>query len=148
MKKKKVKEIKEIESIKAEINKEKNKDTDKKEKPMSDNIEEYFAKIDGTKEAQHARELLNADKNVDLKTDLTSQEIVYINVLKYNNEFLKQKGLKPVFDTFLNNYMRLKYSQERKSRDEFVRINNPQQSQTDNILNTMANVDSIIQSRK
>lgn len=113
---------------------------------LPDNIDEYFARVDGTKEAYHSRELFTADKNVDLKTDLGKEEIVYINVLMYNDDILKSKGLKPVFNNFLNKYMRLKFSLDRKSRGEFVNINKT--DKTDDVLGKMADLKNISDTKK
>lgn len=108
---------------------------------LPDNIDEYFAKIEGSKEAFHSRELLRGDKDVDLKTDLTAEEISYINTLLYNDALLKSRGLKPVYSSFLNNLMRLKFSLDRKSRSEFVTIN--KSDKTDEALGIASSISNI-----
>lgn len=93
-------------------------------KKMSDHIEEYFTKVEGTKESFASRELFKADDDgIDLKTHLTDEEISIINTLLFNNELLKKRGLKPVYEQWLHRYMRLKVSKDRLSRQEFVNIN-------------------------
>jgi len=121
----------------------------KEEKPkkMSDNIEEYFAKVEGTKQAFHSRELFQAEENsIDLKTDLSNEEISLINVLSYNDEILKSKGLKPVFSPFIYKYMRLKVSKDRLSRMEFVNVNKV--NSNEDILNVASNLKNITEPRK
>lgn len=99
------------------------------QKLLPNHIQDYFVKVEGNKQAVHSRELFQADKsNVDVKTDLSWKEIVLINKLIFNNEFLKKKGLKPVYESFLDHYMRLKISLDRKSRTEFVAVNRQQDS--------------------
>src|SRR6056297_2492394 len=96
----------------------------KKSNKLPDHIEQYFANIEGSREAINSRELFNAsDDNIDLKTDLSDKEINLIATLKFNDEFLKSKGLSPLFNRYYRNYMRLKVSKDRKSREEFVKIN-------------------------
>lgn len=63
------------------------------------------------------------NKNTDLKTDLTLQELNIINRIHLNSKFLESKGLKPIFDKFVNKLLRLKVSQDRKSRSEYVTVN-------------------------
>ncbi len=93
-------------------------------KKVSNHIEEYFTKIEGSRDLITAREIFKADKeNIDIKTDISHQEIVLLNALLYNNIILKSKGLKPVWMPFINQYMRLKISLDRKSRGEFVDVN-------------------------
>lgn len=75
------------------------------------------------------QELFEAEKdNVDLRTDLSIQEIVIINKLIIDNEFLNEKiKLEKIplnlFGSFINHYLRLKISKDRLSRAEFVDIN-------------------------
>jgi hypothetical protein len=73
---------------------------------------------------QTFRELFEATKeNVDLRTDLTFQELVLINKIKMNDEFLFNTFNFKVYDKFLDNHLRLKISLERKSRGEYVDVN-------------------------
>lgn len=110
---------------------------------MSNHIEEYFAKVEGSKEAFNSRELFKAEReNVDIKTDLSLQEIHLLNKLMFNDDFLINKGLKPAFQKFYYSYMRLKISLDRKSRQEFVGINRADNS--DDVLSKMSNMSNII----
>lgn len=69
-------------------------------------------------------DLFEADHdNVDLRSDLTIQEIVIINKLIVDNSFLNEKLGFNLFDEFLEHYLRLKISLDRKSRGEFVDVN-------------------------
>lgn len=109
---------------------------------MPDNIEEYFAKIEGTKEAFHSRELFKADEDsVDLKTHLKDEEIALINILMFNDILLKEAGLKSVYAEYLYKYMRLKISKDRLSRQEFVSINKTHTPE--DMLSTMSNIKNI-----
>ena len=91
---------------------------------LPDHIEEYFSEKESSSEAINSREIFNAtEENIDLKTDITDQEISLIATLKFNDDFLMSRGIKPVFSQYYNNYMRLKVSKDRKSRGEFVNIN-------------------------
>lgn len=116
-------------------------------KNMPDNIEEYFAKVEGTKQAFHSRELFEAkEDNIDLKTDLSNEEISLINVLFYNDMILKSRGLKPVFSNYINKFMRLKVSKDRLSRSEFVNINKV--NTQEDVLNIASNLKNITEPRK
>ena len=115
---------------------------------MSNHIEEYFAESSEAKEVLTSKELFRAEpEDVDIKTDLGIQEIVLINKLKYNDIFLKSIGLEPIYKGFLNNYLRLKISNERKSRAEFVDMNRGQ-GKTEDILDTMSKVSNITGAKK
>lgn len=116
-------------------------------KKMSNHIEEYFAKIEGSKEAFHSRELFKADINdVDLKTDLGIKEIVLINKLLYNDELLSKKGLISPFKSFIYKYLRLKISLDRKSRAEFVNVNKT--DKTEEATGLLSNLSNITNVRK
>jgi len=109
---------------------------------IPDHIEEYFAEVEGSKQAMHSRELFNADnENIDLKTDLSNDEINLIAGLKFNDLFLKSKGLKPLFMNYYINYMRLKVSKDRKSREEFVNIN--KQDSKEDVISMASNLSNI-----
>lgn len=65
---------------------------------MSSHIEEYFTKIEGTKEAFHSRELFKASReDVDIKTHLTDEEISLISKILWFNDLLKEKKLTPLY---------------------------------------------------
>jgi hypothetical protein len=114
---------------------------------IPDHIEEYFTKIEGTKEAFHSRELFRGEEEgIDLKTHLTDEEIALINTLIYNDELLKKRKLKPIFKNFLYRFMRLKVSKDRLSRQEFVNINKTGDS-TEDKLNMASNLANITKPR-
>lgn len=103
---------------------------------MSNHIEEYFLEVEKDSQAQASKQIFSAtDEDVAIKTEINQQEIVLINKLEMNNQFLESKGLKPVFRPFINNYMKLKISLDRKSRGEFVSINKA--DTTDDLLRGM-----------
>jgi len=114
---------------------------------MPDHIDEYFAKVEGSKEAFQSRELFQADeKSIDLKTDLTNEEIGYVNVLMFNDFLLKKRGLEPLFNKFIYRFLRLKVSKDRQSRGEFVHINKA--DKTEDALNMASNLSNITGVRK
>lgn len=117
-------------------------------KPMTNHIEEYFAESNQSKEVLTSKELFKAlPEDVDIKTDLSIQEIVLINKLKFNNLLLKQAGLSEVYKDFLNNYLRLKISLDRKSRAEFVDMNRAK-TNTDDILDVTSKISNITGAKK
>lgn len=119
----------------------------KENKKLPNHIEEYFAKIEGSKEAFHTRELFRAESSdVDLKTDLKWEEITIINCLIWNNDLLKRKGLKPIYTDFINQYLRLKISLDRKSRGEFVSVN--RSDKTEEAINLMGSLSNINNPKK
>lgn len=119
----------------------------KKPKNMSSHIEEYFAKIEGTKESFVSRELFQAETdNIDLKTHLTDEEISLINTLLFNNSVLVSRGLKPIYSKWIEKFMRLKVSKDRLSRTEFVNSN--RQMTPAEELNNISNLKNIISSKK
>lgn len=88
---------------------------------MPDHIEEYVIK---NSQRSSFLDLFEAKADdVDLKTDLTIHELILVNKIKCNNEYLKNHKLSSPYSYFLENYMRLKFSMDRKSRAEFVEIN-------------------------
>lgn len=91
------------------------------EEELNNPIQEYF---DNQNNEATFKDLFEATKeNVDLRTDLTIQEIVIINKLKTNDTFIEEKLNFKLFDGFVNDYLRLKISLDRRSRGEFVDIN-------------------------
>lgn len=117
-------------------------------KPMSNHIEEYFAEASQSKEVLTSKELFRADKeNVDIKTDINWQEIILINKLIFNNAILKEAGLDPVYDGFIEHYLRLKISNERKSRGEFVDMNRGT-GKTEDVIDTLSKVSNITSVKK
>lgn len=116
-------------------------------KDLKNPIEEYFTKIETSKESINSKAIFEAEKeNLDLKTELTIQEIVILNKLEMNNIYLQSKGIKPIFSEFIKNYERLKISLDRKSRGEFVNLN--KSNNTDDILNGMSNLSNIGSAKK
>lgn len=86
-------------------------------------IQEYIDK--DVKESTFLDLFEATEENVDLRTDIDIQEIVLINKIKIYNDYLTNifgKDFKP-YHPFINSYLRLKISNERRSRGEFVDIN-------------------------
>jgi hypothetical protein len=89
---------------------------------LLNHIEEYFQ--DSFNPESTFKDLFEANKsNVDLRTDLSIQEIVVINKLLIDDEFIKKRLKFSLFSSFLDHYLRLKISKNRESRKEFVDIN-------------------------
>lgn len=88
--------------------------------PKINVIEEYFK--DTGAHTLKKNELFDAGDDIDIKTDLTHEQITLINTLHENDLFLAEKGLKPVFNSYYEKHMRLLISKERKSRGEFVDV--------------------------
>lgn len=114
-------------------------------KKTNNHIEEYFLKNNENDKHLVNKELFKGDE-IELRTELTDEEIVIINKLIFNNIVLKKHGLKPCFQPFITNFMRLKVSKNRQSRQEFVQIN--KENNTDEIINGMGNLSNILNVRK
>lgn len=114
---------------------------DKKELP--NHIEEF---MDSKSKRSDFIDLFEAkEDNVDLRTDLTHQEIVLTNVLQLNGDFMKSKGMDGnIYQRFINGYKRLKVSLDRKSRGEFVDINKKERFESNlEKFNTFANLKKV-----
>lgn len=111
----------------------------KEKKQLSNHIEEYFAQQEGNKDFLVSRELFKLDDDLDIKTELKLQEIQLITTLMFNDDILRTHGLKPVYNNFLKNYMRLKISLDRKSRGEYVQMSRPHGFDSKN-LNGIENI--------
>lgn len=122
--------------------------TKKQTKSMPDHIEEYFIQTEGSKQNIISRDLFKAEgSDIDLKTDLTNEEITILNTLFFNNEILRKRGLKPVYSNWIEKFMRLKVSKDRLSRNEFVSLNRVQEPAEEQ-LNKLGSFSNILQSKK
>lgn len=93
-------------------------------KKLINPIESYFNNKHNTAEFIELFE--GTEENIDLRTDLEHEEIILTNIIKMNGEYLKDldEAFKDnIYTRFINSYMRLKVSLDRKSRGEFVDIN-------------------------
>lgn len=107
-------------------------DTEKNLK--SNRIEEYFSKT----EINAGNELFRIDdKNSDLKSELSEEELRYITILKMDDDYLIKKGLYPIFGSYYFRFLRLKVSQSRKGRTEYVDIH--KKDNTDSTLQKLSN---------
>lgn len=111
----------------------------------NNHIDEYFLKNDNNTTAIASKELFKGE-NIELRTDLKDEEIVLINSMMFNNKILKEIGCEEVFNPFINNFMRLKVSKDRKSRGEFVSIN--KQNDANDVISSMGNIGNVMNSRK
>ena len=116
-------------------------------KAGKNHIEEYFSNKESNRDVLVSKELFKAErKDVDIRTDLKDKEIVLVNKLIFNNFLLRKYKVFPVFDEFINEYMRLKISLDRKSRGEFVTMNRGDKTQ--DLLSGMSDFSNIMQSKK
>ena len=107
-----------------------------KHKP--NHIEEYFK--DENRDHKKYELLFNvSDDNVDLdlKTEVSEEELRNITTLEVTNDYLEKQGIKRVFSSYIEKFLRLKISLERKSREEFVRVNQPEQLKEQGIMQNM-----------
>lgn len=106
---------------------------------MNNHIEEYFSK----NETQLGNELFRIDdNNIPLKTELSNDETKLITVLKMNDHFLESIGLEGYYKLYYNNFMRLRVSNDRKGRIEYVDIHRKDNS--DSTLNKLQNIKNIM----
>lgn len=116
-------------------------------KRTNPHIEEYFMRQEGGKDLIVSKEIFSAQKdNVDLKTELQYREVTLLNILFYNDFILMSKGLNPIYNPFLNQYMRLKISLDRKSRGEYVDIN--RNNDVTKNLQDLSNIKNITDTKK
>lgn len=110
---------------------------------MNNHIEEYFSKT----EQGHGNELFRIDdKNSDIKSELSEEEIRYINTLMMNDQFLERAGIGRVFNNYYRNFLRLKVSLKRQGRSEYVAIN--KRDNSDETLNKLSAFTNIAGARK
>lgn len=119
---------------------------DAKESP----IIEYTKTQGSNKEAIVNKEIFKADDDVDVRTDVEWREITIVNSILAMNELFKRNGLSSfakIQDDYIQQYLRLKISKERKSRAEFVAVNR-QQNNIDDATALLGNLSSINNTKK
>ena len=113
-----------------------------KSKILPNPIDEYFKEQETNMKMFSSRELFTAkEEEIDLKTDLSIEEIKYINTLMVNDAFLISRGLLPIFSMYYKKYLRLKVSKDRLSRGEFVKINSDKSPE--DLLQTANNLQNL-----
>ena len=113
--------------------------------PLKNNhIEEYFDVTQGNKSSELFR--ISEPEDIDLKTDLSENEIKIITTLHMTDEFLIARKIPRVFDKYVSKYLRLRVSKDRQGRGEFVTMNSS--DNTSEILDRMGNVSNIVSARK
>lgn len=110
----------------------------------TNHIEEYFDATQGNKSSELFR--LGESEDIDLKTDLSDDEIKIITTLYMTDLYLEQFNIPPVFAKYYNKYLRLRVSKDRLGRSEFVTMNSTEN--TDEILNKLGNATAITGSKK
>jgi|SRR6056297_517791 len=89
----------------------------------SNPIDEYFANQEGAKENISDKLFDATDDNIKQKTELNDKEIGYASQMYLIDKYLENKGIKPIFSSYLLELFKLKVSKDRKSRQEFVTVN-------------------------
>lgn len=113
-----------------------------KRNPIQDYLMEH-----SDKNTVASKELFSAtDNDIKLKSDLSQEEIIHISTLLFNDRIISQAGLNPVFSPFIQDYMRLKVSLERKGRGEFVKINSGDKSEE--MLSNFGNLSNIMNTKR
>ena len=122
--------------------------TKQKTTPTTNHIDEYLISQGQTQDKLTSKELFKGDKSdIDLKTELQFREVTLICALISNDDFLVSKGIKPVYEEYINKYMRLKVSLDRKSRGEFVTMNTNQEN-ANKTLENASNLNNILGAKK
>lgn len=109
---------------------------------MKNHIEEYFSQ----KETQAGNELFRIDdKNADIKSECTNEEVRLITVLEMNDDFLESRGLKRMYEKYYYRFLRLQVSLDRKGRKEYVDIN--KKDNTDETIAKFGNMNNLLNPR-
>ncbi len=128
MKKKKQVPIEGVEGVKLiDLNKE-----GKFEKLLEEELSEPLNLIDENNISVVSKELLTKDENIDLKTDVSDDDISNISKLRFMQKTLKMDNINILLDSFLS----LRVSRGRKGRQEFIQALNAQ-------MNAQAPIDPI-----
>lgn len=99
-------------------------------------IEEYFK--DQKNNAQGDEVFKANEGDVDIKTELSDDSIVQITTLYETDKYLYETlGIKPIFLSYYEKYMRLMISRNRKSREEYVEINKAKKEDNIEQLNSL-----------
>ena len=101
---------------------------------LSNPIEEYLVAIDkqGHKFDQLLTEKGEDISAVDMKTELSEDEVKLCTALLYNDDYLASKGIRPVYGSYVQRFMRLQVSKNRQSRKEYVDVHRA--AQPDNFV--------------
>lgn len=100
---------------------------------LNPHFDEYFDKLNQSDSERIGKEVFKAGKDdVDIRTDLNSNEIYHINALKMLDQMLERFGVGKTYNLFYDDYLRLKISKDRQSRGEFVKVT--AQDKSDNLL--------------
>lgn len=111
-------------------------------KKLPNHIEEYLQSNTGDNAFRDLFE--GKPDNIDLRTEVNENEVTIINRIFISNEFLNENGVPDIYNKFLNNYMRLKVSFNRGSRQEFVDINKKDRFENNlNKFNNFANLSKV-----
>lgn len=90
---------------------------------LSNPVEEYF-KDEGSKDSRFSELFKGNDEFIDQMTELDVNDIKLMLTLHENDRHLLSKyGLRsPVFASYMQKFMRLMVSKDRKSRGEYVDV--------------------------
>jgi hypothetical protein len=114
-----------------------------------DIIEQTFEQFKGSQDEQALK--LFDEGDIDLKTDLSSKEVVLVTALDIESKLINKSFSKFGFDfdlygAFLQSYKRHKVSLDRKSRSEFVA--SIMKNTIDRDLNRVSNLKNVTDSRQ
>ena len=113
-----------------------------------DRIEEFFNHKEQNMIGLSTKQLFTADDDdIDFKTETDLREIGIIERLYFFDTILQKRGLKPLYFRLYNKRLRLKISNERGSRKEFVKINTKGEDPEETV-NKLGSLNSIFNSRK
>lgn len=113
------------------VKKEKNDVLDRES--LNPHFDEYFDRVNESDGIRLGKEIFKAtNEDVDIKTDLNTKEIYHINALKMIDKMLEDHGIGKVYNSFYDDYFRLKISKDRLSRGEFVKVT--AQDKSENLL--------------
>lgn len=114
------------------------------QKVSKDPIEEYWSQQDDSTNKE-AFELFSSE-DIEMRTDINESGIKTVNAIMLNSQFLRSKGLfkgnkTDPFYNYIQNYLKLRVSKNRMSRDEFVNsIKNKDEEDTLNKLSEFQNI--------
>jgi len=88
-------------------------------------IEEYFA--NKGEQVSEVDKLFSAtEDDIKQKTEVVDKEIFTIAKMLFTDKYLESKGINKIFTPLINDILELKISKDRKSREEFVKVNSMQ----------------------
>lgn len=111
----------------------------------TNHIQEYLVNNEKSQQVVNAKELFSSKpENIKFKTELNAKEIFIFSYMVSADRILKDKNMPTIYNDFIQDYMSMKVSFERKSRNEFVTIST---GGNDSVMNKLNNMHSSIQNQ-